>query len=73
LFHSGNGAAAPPAATPAPAGNDNPAVAAPNSDVSEQHEEKKGGVLRKFFSIFKGKSSQPANPPDAPKKAAPEQ
>ncbi len=72
LFHSGNDAAVAPGATPAP-GADNPVVAPANSDASKQPDEKKGGVLKKFFSIFKGKNSQPANPPDAPKQPAPAQ
>jgi penicillin-binding protein 1B len=72
LFHSGNSTTAPPATT-TPAGSDNaPVVAAPNPE-GQQPTEKKEGVLKKFFSIFKGKSPQPENPPDATKKAAPEQ
>ncbi len=74
LFHSGNSTTAPSAATPAPAGDPNaPVVAPPNPDAGQQPAEKKGGVLRKFFSIFKGKSSQPNNPPEAPKQSPPEQ
>jgi penicillin-binding protein 1B len=72
LFHAGNGTTVPVAATTAPPGNDNTAVAAPNSDASQQPNEKKGGVLRKFLSIFKGKNPKPVNPPDAPKKTPPE-
>jgi penicillin-binding protein 1B len=71
LFHSGNTTTVPVAAT-APPGNENAVVAAPNSDGSQQPAEKKGGVLRKFLSIFKGKNSKPANPSDAPKKMDPE-
>ncbi len=67
LFHSGNGDnIAPTVATP---GATNPAAGPQNADSSHPaDDEKKGGVLKKFFSIFKGKSSQPENPPEAPKK-----
>ncbi len=78
LFHSGN-STAPPAAATAPVAaaaaspsNENPPAVAPNSDVSAQPDEQKGGVLRRFLSIFKGKNSKPANPPNANKKAPPE-
>jgi penicillin-binding protein 1B len=72
LFHSGNGATLPVAATTAPAGNDNTVGAAPPAEGSQQPKEKKGGVLKKFFSIFKGKNSKPVTPPDAPQKTSPE-
>jgi len=72
LFHSGNATTVPVAATTSPPGNDNSVAAAPNSDGSQQPDEKKGGVLRKFLSIFKGKNPKPANPPDAAKKTPPE-
>jgi penicillin-binding protein 1B len=72
LFHSGNATTVPVAATTSPPGNDNTAATAPNSDASQQPEQKKGGVLRKFLSIFRGKSSKPANPPDSSKKTPPE-
>jgi hypothetical protein len=64
LFHTGNSNTAQPGPTPLPLG-DNPAA---SPDASKQPEEKKGGVLKQFFSIFKGKSSQPENPPDSTKK-----
>ena len=72
LFHSGNATTVPVAATNSPPGNDNTVAAAPNADGSQQPEEKKGGVLRKFLSIFKGKNAKPANSPDAAKKTPPE-
>ena len=72
LFHSGNAATLPVAATTAPPGNDNTVAGAPHVDGSQQANEKKGGVLKKFFSIFKGKNPKPATPPDTSKKAAPE-
>ncbi len=72
LFHSGNANTVPVAATTSPPGNDNSVGAAPNSDGSQQPDEKKGGVLKKFLSIFKGKNPKPANPPDAAKKTPPE-
>ena len=75
LFHSGNGPTVPGAATTTTPGNDNndnTVAAAPNPDASQQSAEKKGGVLKKFLSIFKGKNSQPVNPPDASKKPEPE-
>ena len=72
LFHSGNSTTVPAAATSSPLGNDNAAAATPNSDGSQQPNEKRGGVLKKFLSIFKGRNTKPANPPDAPKKEPPE-
>jgi hypothetical protein len=57
-----------PGATPTTPGSENPVLAPQNPDASKQPEEKKGGVLKRFFSIFKGKSSQPDNPPDGTKK-----
>jgi penicillin-binding protein 1B len=68
LFHSGSSATVPAGTTTTTPGSDNPVVAPPNPEAPQQPDVKKGGVLKKFFSIFKGKSSQPANPPDAPKK-----
>jgi penicillin-binding protein 1B len=78
LFHSGNTTSSPaPAAAPVtpgapvPLGNDNTtAVANPNAEASQPPPEKKGGVLKRFFSIFKGKSDNPPNPP-APKNSPP--
>jgi penicillin-binding protein 1B len=72
LFHFGNATTVPVAATTSPPGNENTVVAAPHSDGSPQPDEKKGGVLKKFLSIFKGKNPKPVNPPDAPKKTPPE-
>jgi penicillin-binding protein 1B len=69
LFHSGNGTTVPVAATTSPPGNENTVAAAPHADGSSQPVEKKGGVLKRFLSIFKGKNSEPANPPEAPKKS----
>jgi penicillin-binding protein 1B len=72
LFHSGNGTTAPGAATASTPGTENPVAAAPNADGSPQPEQKKGGVLRRFLSIFKGKNPKPADPADAPKKTTPD-
>jgi len=72
LFHSGNAATLPVAATTAPPGDENAVAAAPHAEGSQQLNERKGGVLKKFFSIFKGKNPKPVNPPDASKKTAPE-
>jgi penicillin-binding protein 1B len=72
LFHSGNGTTVPAAATTSTPGNENAVAAVPNADGSPQPDEKKGGVLKKFLSIFKGKNPNAANPADAPKKTAPE-
>jgi len=72
LFHSSNGNTTPTGTTTPTPGADNPVISAPNPEAPQQPEdkEKKGGVVRKFFSIFKGKSAQPASPPDAPKPPA---
>jgi penicillin-binding protein 1B len=66
LFHSNNPTTPAPGAAQGPAGANQPVVAPSNPDASQQPGEKKGGVLKKFFSIFKGKSSQPENPPPPP-------
>ncbi|HTS69911.1 MAG TPA: PBP1A family penicillin-binding protein [Terriglobia bacterium] len=71
LFHSGNATPVPVAAA-APPANENPAPASPNADGSSRPDEKKGGVLRKFLSIFKGKNSKTPSPQDAPKTTPPE-
>ncbi len=78
LFHSGNATTAPVVALPVSPKNPNAAVEAPNvavapNDASQQPDEKKGGVLKRFLSIFKGKNPKPADPPDATKQSPPEQ
>jgi penicillin-binding protein 1B len=72
LFHTGGASSPPEAGTTPPPENDNTAVAAPGSDGSQQPDEKRGGVLRKFLSIFRGKNPKPVNPPDGSKKTPPE-
>ncbi len=71
LFHTGSGTTVPSTTTP---GNDNTVVAAPNSNPDQQPGQKSGGVLKKFLSIFRGKSDKDkqANPPEPPKKTPPE-
>jgi penicillin-binding protein 1B len=69
LFHSGNSTTASTTASPAA----DPSATTPNADSAAHSEEKKGGVLKRFFSIFKGKNPKPADPPDDSKKAPPEQ
>jgi penicillin-binding protein 1B len=64
LFHSGNTTAASPASP----GSENTAGTNPTTDPKQQPGEKKEGILKRFLSIFKGKNSQPVNPPDPPKK-----
>jgi penicillin-binding protein 1B len=71
LFHSGN-ANNPTGAAASPPGSENPGAAATHADASQPSEEKKGGVLMRFFSIFKGKKPTEVNPPDPPKKTPPE-
>lgn len=79
LFHSGNATTAPVAPLPVAPGGGNPVIgapsvaAAPNTDASQQPDAKKGGVLKRFLSIFKGKNPKPADPPDTEKKAPPEE
>jgi penicillin-binding protein 1B len=72
LFHSGNGTTAPATATAASPGSNNAVVAPPSADASQQPEKKNGGVLKRFFSIFKSKNPKPADPPDSGKKLPPE-
>lgn len=74
LFHSSNGATVPVAATTPPTENDHTVVVAPpDAEASQQPKEKKGGVLKRFLSIFRGKNSkQPVTPPDASKTSPPE-
>ncbi len=73
LFHSGNTTTVPAPATVGPLGSGSTIVTAPNSDASQQPNEKKGGVLKRFFSIFKSKNPKPDDPPDATKKPPPEE
>ena len=70
LFHGEGAAAVPVPATNPPVTDEHGAVS--NPEGSPPPSEKRGGVLRRFLSIFKGKSSQPAPPPDSPKKPEPE-
>jgi hypothetical protein len=72
LFHSGNASNPPGAAATSTGGSENTGVSAPNADASQPSEEKKSGVLRRFFSLFKGKNPKDVNPPDPPKKTPPE-
>ena len=73
LFHSGSATTVPVAATTPPVGDGHALPAAPDPNAPPQPaEKKKGGVLRKFISIFKGKNSKPTPPPDAQKKSQPE-
>jgi penicillin-binding protein 1B len=65
LFHLG-GATTPATTTPG-VPPDNTANAPTPPDGQVPPPEKKGGVLRRFLSIFKGKNSQPAPPPDVQK------
>lgn len=71
LFHSGGATTAPVAVGAAPPASGSAPGAAPSSDAPPQPDEQKGGVLRRFLSIFKGKNSKPANPPET-KKTPPE-
>jgi penicillin-binding protein 1B len=77
LFHSRNAttvpvaAATPPAATLPPVAA--PPPAADGSPQPQEKQEKKGGVLKKFLSIFKSKSDKPAKPSDDAQKKAPEE
>ncbi len=67
LFHAGDTATASTTATPGADG----AVTLPKAESAPQPEEKKGGVLRRFLSIFKGKNPKPADQPDASDKRTP--
>jgi penicillin-binding protein 1B len=71
LFHPGGGTTVPVAATTPPAGEDRASPDASTPGVTSPSGEKKGGVLRKFLSIFKGKNAKPTPPPDEPAKAPP--
>lgn len=72
LFHGGSAATVPTGATTAPLATDNSTPPAANPDEPQQPGAKKGGVLKRFFAIFKGKNSKPATPSDAQKKTQPE-
>ena len=67
LFHGGDGSSAPAAATPAPPAADKAAPA------DQQADQKKGGVVKKVFSIFKHKDSKPATPTDSEEKSKPQE
>jgi penicillin-binding protein 1B len=72
LFHSGDTTGAP-AATPAAPQSSAATTAAPaGADAAPAPGDKKGGVLKKFFSIFKGNPPKQDNPPEAPKKTPPQ-
>jgi len=64
-------AAAPPVSTPAAPVATPPPATAPQPEAKPQ--EKKGGVVKKFFSLFKSKSakSTDAAPPEEPEKKPP--
>jgi hypothetical protein len=73
LFHSGSAATSPVAAV-APTPPDNAVPPPPGADASSSPpHEQKGGVLRKFLSIFKGKGNKQESPPDGTEKAPPQQ
>ena len=66
IFHPGAGSSAPAQVHPLPGAAD-PAVP-PAETSSDSQEQKKGGVVRKFLSVFKGKGSAPEQNPPAQKK-----
>ncbi len=75
IFHLKN--QGPPAAVtdapPLPPGSPQPGAATPaavpdDAAAKDQEKQKEGGVLRKFLSIFKGKSPPPQTQPPPPKK-----
>ncbi|MBZ5563592.1 MAG: PBP1A family penicillin-binding protein [Acidobacteriia bacterium] len=77
LFHPGGNNAAPaspppmlPSAAAAPPITNLPPQ--PGAQSNPPSAPKKGGVLRKFLSIFKGKSNKPESPPEAPKNPQPQ-
>jgi penicillin-binding protein 1B len=72
LFRGGGAGTVSGGATIAPVANDTSTPPAASPDEAQQPGTKKGGVLKRFFAIFKGKNSKPATPPDSPKKAQPE-
>jgi penicillin-binding protein 1B len=72
LFHGGSAATLPTGVATAPVANDNSAPPAANPEEPQQPGTKKGGVLKRFFAIFKGKNSKPTTPADAQKKTQPE-
>jgi len=76
LFHAGNATAPPVAASTAPPASPPPVAAPPAPEAPPQpqeKQEKKGGVLKKFLSIFKSKSDKPPNPSDDSPKGAPKE
>jgi penicillin-binding protein 1B len=73
LFHSGTTTAVPATAPTAALPNQGPVAPGANSADAQRQDNKKGGVLRKFFSIFKGKNPKQAQPPDAAKNPAPDE
>jgi len=71
IFHSGSSTSVPVAVTAAPAGSGNQAGAGTVAVTDPQPNPKKGGLLKRFVSIFKSKKPKPADPPDASQQAPP--
>ncbi len=71
LFHPQNNAAAPAVATVPPVAGD-PPVGNPGNAAEPPPDAKKGGVVRKFLSIFKGKNPKAPPPAEPDKKPQPE-
>ncbi len=72
LFHSRNSTTLPVAATTPPVGEEHASPSTSDPDAPQPSAEKKGGVLKKFLTIFKGKGSKSTPPPEPPKKSPPE-
>jgi len=70
LFRAKGELAVPAAAATPPAVTDSAAPAADNPSEPPPGQ-KKGGIMKKFLSIFKGKGSKPEAPAEPPKKSEP--
>ncbi len=67
MFQSGSVPTVPAAATTLPAGGD-PAAPTSAATTEPPQGEKRGGVIKRFLSIFKGGGSKPEAPATSPKK-----
>jgi penicillin-binding protein 1B len=72
LFHARSASTLAAAATPPPAVAPAGAAPAASASTGASASQKKGGIMKKFLSIFKAKDSKPAAPAESQKKPEPQ-